>query len=304
MNCDFSSDEKGGIITSIQINEMIRQMEENICLIHGINDEQATGFFCKLPYPDQLNLIPVLITNNKILNKENTQLNKTIKLTINDGKKEFYLSIDSSRKVFIDESLGITIIEIKQKDKIDNFFDLEDNLDIENYMKKDQGVYILYYTNDENASYSGGILNSIFENDIIHTCKIGIECQGAPILLLSNFKVIGIHIGTMNKYENKGYNKGIYINLLKEEFQKKFPININNNQNNNYNNQNNNNQNNNYNNHNNFNNQTYNNNQNNINNNQNNNFNNQAYNNNQNNNFNNQTYKNNNNNQNNNFNNQ
>ena len=261
---------KGGIITSIQLSEILRQMGENICLIEGINGEKATGFFCKLPYPDQLNLIPALITNSQILNKENTQLNKTIKLTMNDDKRKIYLTLDSSRKIFIDESLGITIIEIKQKDKIDNYFDLEDNFDIDNYMKKKKterklGIYVLYYKNPKNASYSGGIINSIDENKIIHSCDI--EIPGAPILLLSNYKVIGIHTKTIKTYQNKEYKEGINIKFPIEKFKNRYPINMNNSQNNNYNN----------------------NNQNNINNNQNNNFNNQTYNNNQNNNFNNQT---------------
>ena len=231
---------KSGIISSIQLNEIVRQMEENICLIEGINGEKATGFFCKLPYPDQLNLIPALITNSKILNKENTQLYKTIKLTMNEDKRKIYLILDSSRKVFIDESLGITIIEIKPKDKIDKYLDLEDNFDIDNYMKKSKmerklDIYILYYINPENASYSGGIINSIDENKIIHSCITDIETPGAPILLKSNYKVIGIHTRTIKTYENKEYKEGIYIKFPIEKFKNRFPINMNNSQNNNYN---------------------------------------------------------------------
>ena len=136
---------------------MIRQMGENICLIHDINGDKATGFFAKIPYPDKCSLLPVLISNSKILNKENTQLNKTIKLIFDDDKKSvFYLIIDSSRKVLINDSLGISVIEIKEKDKIYKFLDIDDNIykeDFDNIYKRRPEIYTLFFTNNENTSY-------------------------------------------------------------------------------------------------------------------------------------------------------
>ena len=41
--------------------KLIEQMEKNICKIR-IGEEQATGFFCKIPFPDRNNMLPVLIT--------------------------------------------------------------------------------------------------------------------------------------------------------------------------------------------------------------------------------------------------
>ena len=45
-------------------------MENDICKIINKNNEQYTGFICKIPYPDINNMIKVLITYNNIINEE------------------------------------------------------------------------------------------------------------------------------------------------------------------------------------------------------------------------------------------
>ena len=220
---------KGGIITNFQLNEIIRQMGVNICLIHDINGDKATGFFCKIPYPNDFTLTPVLISNSKILNNQNTQLYKTIKLTLDDNKKsEFYLIIDPSRKVFINDSLGISVIEIKEKDKINKFLDIDDNInkeDFENIYKRRPEIYSLYFKNDENTSYSGGLFKKILDKKIQHSCESFLYSPGAPLLLLSNYKVIGVHTRTIKGPNGKENYEGIFIRYIIEDFKKKFPIN-------------------------------------------------------------------------------
>lgn len=220
---------KGGIINNLQINEMIRQMSSNICLIHDINGEKATGFFSKIPFPDDFTLLPVLISNSKILNKENTQINKTIYLTLDDDKKsEFYLLIDSSRRILIDDSLGVSVIEIKDKDKINKFLDIDDNINKEDYInlyKRKPEVYTLNYSEKENifySSYSGGMIKEIFDNIIRYSCKACLYSPGAPILLISNYKVIGIHTRTIKRQNDKEYSEGIFIKCVIEKFKNKF----------------------------------------------------------------------------------
>ena len=41
----------------------------NVCKIK-IGNEQSTGFLCKIPFPDENNLLPVFITNNHVINKK------------------------------------------------------------------------------------------------------------------------------------------------------------------------------------------------------------------------------------------
>ena len=48
--------------------KILDQMEKNICKIK-INNEQGTGFFCKIPFPTKEKMLPVFITNNHIIDE-------------------------------------------------------------------------------------------------------------------------------------------------------------------------------------------------------------------------------------------
>ena len=49
--------------------KIIEQMERNICKIN-IGKTQGTGFFCKIPFPNINNMLPVFITNNHVITKD------------------------------------------------------------------------------------------------------------------------------------------------------------------------------------------------------------------------------------------
>ena len=66
--------------------KIVYQMENCICKIYNNNGLTGTGFFCKIKF--QNNLLPVLITNNHILNEKDIENNKIINLTINNKSKE------------------------------------------------------------------------------------------------------------------------------------------------------------------------------------------------------------------------
>lgn len=79
----------------------------------------GTGFFCKIPFPNFYNLLPVLITNNHILNKEDLKINNQILLSINNDLFTYKIYIDNSRKIYTEKDLyDITLIEIKESDGI------------------------------------------------------------------------------------------------------------------------------------------------------------------------------------------
>ena len=105
------------IPVSIEGTEIILdQMKKCVCKIYQ-NGNKGTGFFCKIPFDN--NLLPVLITNNHVLNENDIKNNKKIELSINNVVKE--IKIDNSRKRYTnsDENIDITIIKIKpNKDKI------------------------------------------------------------------------------------------------------------------------------------------------------------------------------------------
>ena len=77
------------------------------------------GFFCNIPC--ESNLLPVLISNNNILNEKDIISNKKIKLLLNNH--EYEIIISDSRKKYSNDKYNITIIEINNEDniKIDYF---------------------------------------------------------------------------------------------------------------------------------------------------------------------------------------
>ena len=104
------------------MKKILFQMENCICKIYLINGKKGTGFFCKIPFNN--NLLTVLITNNHILNEDDIKVNSIIKLSINNEVKK--IEIDNLRKKYTnpDETIDITIIEIKpNKDKIYNYLE-------------------------------------------------------------------------------------------------------------------------------------------------------------------------------------
>ena len=212
--------------------EINNQLETKIC---KINEKNITGFFCKLHFPDQFHLLPVLITNSA-LNKEDIKINMEIKLTINNGKKEIKLFIDQKRKVFTNEFLDVTIIEIypKEKDNFNNFvnindfiqyFELDYNFGKENNGEicKEKNIYLLIYFYDQYASFSEGILQRILDKTIQHNCFNKSNSSGGPIVLKSNYKVIGVLRREIKAQNNNfRYHEGTSINFAYDEFINKY----------------------------------------------------------------------------------
>ena len=207
------------IITYESSKKIIEQMKKNICKIK-IDEEQGTGFFCKIPFPDKYKTLPVLITNNHIINENllNTK-NKEIELFIkgeNDIKK---LNLDNRIK-HTNKNYDITIIEIKEKDNINNYMELDDiiindiiNNNNKNIEYKDETIYIIHYPNNH-LSVSYGILNIPEDKkyEIKHTCSSDVGSSGSPILNIETNKIIGIHKAGMR---GKNYNKGTFLNSNK-----------------------------------------------------------------------------------------
>jgi hypothetical protein len=227
--------------------KLIEQMEKNICKIR-IGEEQATGFFCKIPFPDRNNLLPVLITagffiNEKILYNENQK----IELIIKEEKSKIYLDLKDRIK-YINQEYNTTIIEIKETDKIKNYLELNEYLikDIENYQESkgildnefiENTIYTLQYPEGE-LSVSYGLLNTIYIDKkfkFSHRCSTRGGSSGAPILTVDN-KVIGMHveghknfnIGTFLNYPIKDFilKNGKIDEILLSNFNKKYNLNI------------------------------------------------------------------------------
>ena len=204
--------------------KILFQMENCICRIYLKDNEIGTGFFCKIPFNH--NLIPVLITNNHILNENNIKDNSIIKLAINNKLKEIKMDNLRRRYTNSDHDINITIIEIiPNKDEIYNYLEIDEYFINESrecieLESKKKSIFLLHYPKGElNVSY--GIIKEIIDNKkICHFCNTCNGSSGGPILSLKTFKVIGIHYGGSSRHIRINY--GTFIKCAIDLFNKMF----------------------------------------------------------------------------------
>jgi len=158
------------------------QMKNCLCKILGNDGKKGTGFFCKIPYLNKL--LPVLITNNHILDENNISKDKKIELTLNDDKKVLVINLDNSRIKITNKELDISFIEIKKEDNINNFLEIDENIDkeLENIYNH-KSIYLLHYPKGVKANVSYGLSDKIIGEHLIHFCSTEKGSSGAPILL-------------------------------------------------------------------------------------------------------------------------
>ena len=196
------------------------QLEGSICKIYINENELGSGFLCKIPFPNEFRLLPVLITNNHVINKEYFLKNKIIKISLDDDQNIKLLKILSERKFYSNETYDISIIEIFPKaDKLNNFLELDYNYE-KNGKERKQNIYVLQYPKGNESCVSYGSIKYIKEYEIEHTCSTEVGSSGGPIILLDTFKVIGVHKGSGKNEEDNNY--GTLLKYPISEFNKNF----------------------------------------------------------------------------------
>ena len=203
---------------------LLNKVKNYICQIYENNNLKGIGFFCYIPYPDDNNLLPSLITNNHLINENSKEIN--IKLLFDNNTKK--IDLNDNRKIYKSIKYDTTIIEIKpNQDNIEYFFELDDNIDIENRnfneVYSERSIYMIDYPNDisntNKASVSLGTLKKISEInkfDIYHLCCSSNSLPGSPILFSSNNKVIGIQKEVSANFYD--FNKGTFLKYPIIEF--------------------------------------------------------------------------------------
>ena len=211
-------------VSLIGTEKILNQMNNCVCRIY--NNSEGTGFFTKIPYNSKL--LPVLITNNHVLDKNDISKNNIITIYLNNDKKEKILKIDDNRLKYTNTKLDITMIEIKEnKDNLNNKYCELDN-GIINYFKSNQkedanylnkiysnkSIYCINYPEDKNVVVSYGQPPNLQNSEIYHKCSTKSGSSGSPLLLINNQKLIGVH----HSYSKCGdYNKGtLLINAIIE----------------------------------------------------------------------------------------
>ena len=215
-------------VPKISINSLsiiLEQMENSVCRINNNDKCQGTGFFCIIRI--YYNLIPVLMTNSHVLDKNDILPGK--KINIHLKKKELEIIIDEFRITYTNPLYDVTIIEIKENDGINrtSFLEIDEGIfndDFNNNYKEKQ-VYLLHYIKND-GEISHGRIKRINEDNynLEHLCNSSAGSAGGPIINGENFKVIGIHKGASKR---GNFNIGTFLKGLIEDFNKKFNTNKN-----------------------------------------------------------------------------
>lgn len=219
---------------SIEKTDLIlKQLKRSIFEIK-YNDIKSTGFLCKIKINEDA--INALVLNYKVFNEKISLNNEILKISFDNGKNDktsLEISVNSNRIKKYFEELNVTIIEIKEEDikeggKFNDieFLELDDNLDKEDseLFYNDESIYVLHYKEENKASVSYGLIAETIGNEIIIYCDINQSSIGAPILNLTNNKIIGICKEiTKDSSDRKGvifkYTKNLivlgYLDILK-----------------------------------------------------------------------------------------
>ena len=93
------------------LEKIKEQMQKSVCKINNI----GTGFFCNIPFPNNSNILPVLITNNHVLRENDIAKGNIINVSVNDDESKYSIHITNSTRTYTDPDYDISIIEIVKK---------------------------------------------------------------------------------------------------------------------------------------------------------------------------------------------
>ena len=173
----------------------------------------GTGFFCKIPLEGKI--MKVLFTNNHILNKNSIKEGEIIKCRYKNEIKKFEIK---NRKCFTNEELDYTCIEILNEDKIEDFFEIENENSNNPKEYNGEDIALPQYPKGGPLKINAGCLVKIEGNQIFHKVTTINGSSGSPIvLLLRKFKIIGIHCLASEKIK---INRGIKINYIINDMNK------------------------------------------------------------------------------------
>ena len=198
-------------------NKLLKKSEKSTCKIMTLSDDgmplNGTAFFAKFK---NLNKI-FLFTNNHILNENKIKPESRIKSNYMGKIKQFELK---NRLCFTNIQLDYTCIEIKEEDKIEDFFEIEDQEKKRNDEYDAEDVALAQYPKGGILKIIAGHLINIEAQYIKHLVSTFKGSSGSPIiLLLRDFKVLGIH---SQFCEQKNINLGINMKNIFEDIIKKL----------------------------------------------------------------------------------
>ena len=181
------------------------------------NGDQGSGFFLKFQRNNKL--FYCIMTNQHVIGN----INKEKKITIIYDNKIKELSIILNPKERFIQSFNlleeintdITIVEIIEKDNIDDSFFLLPNIqEPKEFCQK--AIQIIQYPKGNILSFSEGKIEEICvlnNNMFLHNSSTEFGSSGSPIVLKGKEEVFAIHKGAL---KNKKVNVGIFIKNIIE----------------------------------------------------------------------------------------
>ena len=184
--------------------KIMKYLDNSIYKIKMMDGKYGIGFFCYIKCHNKI--IPMLITNYKIMNEKYFSNDNHVELLIYNE----LISVELGPIYYMDKKLDLSIREIKEN-KIINI------LDIDNYIFHDESeiflnqesIYIIHYNNYNNICVSYGIIKHKDNSELLLLCNIKSDSNCYPIFNLTSNKLIGIYQNNSNYY-----HKGIYFKYL------------------------------------------------------------------------------------------
>ena len=205
-------------------------MEKSIYKIKCPKGGFGTGFFCKIPFPNEFNLLQLLITNNHILDEIDLNIGNSFIFSLKNDELIFKILFHNKRRTYTNKQYDITMIELRKSDGLKgySFLEIDDNAFIDkpnNYYPK-KTIYLIHYTNGQKVEFSSGIIKNIFEDNytISHLCTTTTGSSGGPLINILNHKVKGLYKGIK---KGNNFNLGTLLKIPIQEFNQKYNNNMN-----------------------------------------------------------------------------
>ena len=167
-------------VTKETHKKILDNLDNSIYQIKGTEGKYGTGFFCYVKCHNKN--IPILITSYQIIDENYVEKNKNLDIYINEERIE----IEFGSIYYMDKDLDLTLIEIKENNKI-KFLELDDNIynkESELFNLYKESIYIIHSDNANNICVSYRIINNIKNSKLISYCNIDTISNTCPIFNL------------------------------------------------------------------------------------------------------------------------
>ena len=178
----------------------------------------GSGFFCKLKIKNKE--MKFLFTNNHIINEKKLVNNSIITISHNNIIKK--IEINANRFKCTNPELDYTCIEILDDDNIENYFEIDEKININNPEDeyKNDNLVIIQYPKGNEVSFAEGKINNIKDSiQVFHSASTEFGSSGSPLILSDSLHIIGIHCGMLKK---NNLNRGIYFKSIIDDIEKQI----------------------------------------------------------------------------------